>query len=214
MGIIDKLIRKSPSSLSSDGKNAVFAHAADNEIFNATETEIAMKKTLAFFHEAIHDEDQEAIDFDKIMRRVVVPKVNPQTGEIEYARDSMGAVCKDGTGAPIPVFIEGRQVDNYAAALAVLESPLNRLSFINPKNVALYSLYAENIVADIIMNSSSEDFENGKITYLNSKLVKYYKLLDDATNGRKITALLTVRKEASQDINVRQQSKDVSARWF
>jgi hypothetical protein len=184
----------------------VYAEAVHGETFTPNDTDVAFQKQLAYFNAAIHDESFERILFDKILTCVSVPEVDAD-GNFVYAVDAEGNVKRDGNGCPVLKMGMYRQVNDYYAALNNFLSQLNRLSFIDPKSVKLHALYAEDIISDILMSSPRSKLNSGEIAYMNSIYNMILILLQDARNGAKLNGLLTVRKESTQDVNLRSQNE-------
>jgi len=190
--------------ISAGTETAVVSDSVQNERFAGTETDVAMQKHLAYFLEAIHDEGLEAMFFEKIMPVGLAVAVD-ERGHVVYDTDEAGKVRVDGSGCPIPKYVETRNVDNYYAAMYNMSSQLNRLSHISPKMVKLHALYMEDIISDKLMRSPRSELNSGEIAYMNSLYNNLLILLQDATNGQKLTALLTLKKETAQSVNLTNQ---------
>ncbi len=214
MNLISKLLNRGKPQISGDQKSAVFTQAVQNESLNNNETDIAWKQLNAFRYEAIHDEDTEAVMAEKVLQRVIIPKVNEQTGEIEYEREADDKLKLDGNGQPIFKYAEARQVNNFYAALLNMNSHKNRLSFIDPKKVRLHALIAEDIIEDVKTNSPESMFDSGEGAYLNSQYNEQLILLGDAVNGNKVKTMFEIRKTTNQDINLRQQERKPGDKVF
>jgi len=206
MNLISKFISSNKKRLNPGTETTVYGEAVKGAEFSQNDNELAMRKLLAYFQEAIHDDDFAAIMFDKVMPKVMVPRFDDK-GYIMYARDELENILLDGKGEPIITYTEGRQVNDYYAALNNMLSQLNRLSFIDPKMIRLHSLYAEDVVSDILMSSPRSKLNSGEIAFLNSLYNMIVILLQDARGGNKLNALLTVRKENTADVNLRQNEK-------
>lgn len=213
MNLISKLLNRGKPSLTPEQKTAFIAESIRQDGFNQ-ESEAAWKQLNAFRYEAIHDEDKEAIMAEKVLQRVIVPKVNSKTGEIEYERDEKKEIKRDGNGQPIFKCVEGRQINNFYAALLFMNSHVNRLSFIDPKKARLHALLAEDIIEDVKISSLESAFDSGEGAFLNSQFNEQLILLEDATNGAKVKTMFEIRKITSQDINFRQQDKKVGEKIF
>lgn len=212
MNIVSKLLNRGKPTLTQDQKTAFIAESMRQDGLNQ-ESEIAWKQLNAFRYEAIHDEDKEAIMAEKVLQRIITPKIN-EKGEIQYERDEEGNIKRDGNGQPIFVYEAGRQVNNFYAALLNMNSHVNRLSFIDPKKTRLHALLAEDIIEDVKTNSFESAFDSGEGAFLNSLFNEQLILLEDATNGYKVKTMFEIRKTTSQDINLRQQERKVGEKVF
>ena len=230
VNLLAKFLGRSGVQTDPHTRTSVYTEAVRSEGFEPNETEIALRKQLATFLEAIHDEGVEALLFDKVMPRVFVPALDESGGVVYQTQevlddrgrvvplfDAEGKAVKDeggnvvpqrvallnANGDPIPKFVEGRQVNDYYAALNNYLSHINRLSFIQPAMVQLHALYADDIISDILLNTPRSKINSGEIAYMKSVYNQILIALQDAVNGKKITALLTLRKENAQDVNLR-----------
>jgi len=187
--------------ISAEAEDSVYANSVRNAAFDRSEVDEAYRKSLAIFSEAVHDEGVERILSEKMLDPVRVA-LRDGDGGLLYVKDAEGNVVLDEAGRPEVMFKEYTQINNFYAAIYNMQSHVNRLSHINASDARIHYWYAEDIMSDIIMGSHRRQLNSGEIAYMKSWLTNVHIMLQDATNGRKLDALLTVKREASQKVAV------------
>jgi len=203
---VSKFIDKNRNRISSEVAGSLYDSAVKGEQFSETDEELAVKRQLLHIHEATEDDTLLELLSQKIFKKVVEPAVD-SNGFLVFQKDSAGNVFLDGNGEPLLQKSVSYKVNPVYAAFYTHLSKLNRLSFINPKDARLYRLQLKSTLLDARMSLDEDEINSGEMTFLNALYQHGLILLNDATNGHKVTTLFTLRKESSQDVNLRNQSE-------
>lgn len=195
MGLLGRLIRRGDRAPSGPSLNeqVAIAVASGEAMRGDSETEIAERQNLGKFFHALHDEDFEAVLANKTLRQVFVPDTD-KDGYLIFQKDKDGNPVKDKNGDFVPVLKQIEVVDDNYAAIAAINSPVNRQVFLNPHDKTLMLLYAEDIIETTKMGRPESDFELGFGNYLDAQLYYNRLLINDAVNGNKVKTLFEIRK--------------------
>jgi len=184
-----------------EARGQVYGQSVRDSAFDQNESEEAYRKNLAVFLESVSDEGVERILAEKMIQTVRVPATDAE-GNILFVTNPDGSFVLDASGNKVELMMTYTKINDFYAAIYNFQSKVNRLSHINPSDAKIHYWYFEQIVDDIIMSCPRSKLNSGEIAYLKSWLNYVHILLQDATGGKKLNALLTVKKEASHNVGV------------
>jgi hypothetical protein len=187
--------------ISGAAEDAVFAEGVKNAAFDSNESDEEYRKRMAVFLEAIRDEGMERVLAEKMLNPVRVAMTN-DAGEYVFEVNDKGEFVLDEHGGRVHKFVEYTKINEFYAAMYNMLSQVNRLSHINGNEARILYWQAEDMVSDLMMSQPRSRLNSGEIAYMESLLSVFHVLLMDATDGKKLKALLTIKKEASQNIAV------------
>jgi len=197
---LTRILGGSHLRISGNAEDSIYAETVRGA-FDAGETEEDYKRRLAVLTEATEDDGINRLLAEKILRPMQVQSRDPK-GNLLYVTNDEGEYVLDDYGNRVPLTVTYTEINTFYASLYNLLSKVNRLSFINPSEAKVHFWYFEDMVSDVIMNTPEDLLDSGEIAYMKSLLNNFHILLQDASNGRKLTAFMVSKREDTRNVAV------------
>jgi hypothetical protein len=168
----DNIFHRGEQKMNDEMRRAVLLNAAAGEATQKSDADVMWQQQLGTNYELLHDDGVEDLLNEAMFKKAVVYNQVTQKWEV----------------------IAKAQLDFDMAALRILISPVNRASFLSPKEAEAMKYKIRAILKRIKMQMNPDHYNLGVSNFLKSIEIYTEFALNDAMDGRKAKLTKTIPK--------------------